>query len=385
MFYFIKNFSIKNLMVSVALAIFLILTLWWLFLNPFSNIDSLVHSKYIWGSFYQLIAIWGGVCGLLISRSLGGFRSFLGKSITLFSLGLLFQSLGQSVYSYYNLFSGVQAPYPSFGDIGYFGSVILYIFGVLYLIRVSGFKPSTNSLINKVQAIVIPLLMLVFSYHIFLQKYEFDWADKLKVFLDFGYPLGQAFYVSIALLVLFLSRKSLGGVLRKPVLLLVFALVVQYICDSNFLYHANAGTWYVGSLGDYLYAISYFIMTLAIIYMGITFQKIRSENSTASAVHPESNTSNDKLFNQILTEIIKRQARVGGNLAWEQARKVSGITIKNEATVDVTITGDPKEVIDELVYSYQNLFGDIAIEVSKNAVYYLIAELPKDQVPVSLK
>ena len=47
--------------------------------------------------------------------------------------------------------------------------------------------------------------------------------------------------------------------------------------------------------------------------------------------------------------------------------------------------GDPKKAIDQLVYNYKNLFGDLAVEVSKNAVYYLVAELPKDQVPDSLK
>lgn len=276
MFHYIRNFSIKNVMVNVAIVLFFILTLWWLFLNPFSNTEDLVHSKYIWGSFYQLIAIWGGVCGLFISRSLGGFRSFLGKSIILFSLGLLFQSLGQSFYSYYNLFVNVQAPYPSLGDIGFFGSIIFYIFGVIYLGRVSGVKVSLKSFHNKLQAVFLPLIMLLLSYLIFLKEYAFDWSDKLKILLDFGYPLGQAFYVSLVILVLILSRQVLGGLMKKPVTWFLVALIMQYISDFNFLYQAHRETWFVGGIGDFLYMFSYLLMTLSIVQIGYVLQSIKA-------------------------------------------------------------------------------------------------------------
>ena len=275
MFHYIRNFSIKNVMVNIAVALFLILTVWWFLLNPFSSDDSLVHSKYIWGSCYQIIAIWGGVCGLFISKSFGGFKSFLGKSLIFFSLGLLFQSLGQSFYSYYNLFANVQAPYPSFGDVGFFGSIIFYIFGVIYLARVSGVKFSLGFFHNKLQAVLIPLVMLILSYIIFLKDYMFDWSDKLKIFLDFGYPLGQAFYVSLAILTLILSRKILGGIMRKPIILFLIALIMQYVSDFNFLYQASHETWFVGGYGDFLYMFSYLLMTLSIVQIGYVLKSIR--------------------------------------------------------------------------------------------------------------
>jgi len=276
MFYFIKNFSIKNVMVNVAIVLFLLLTAWWIFLNPFSNNESLVHAKYIWGSSYQIIAIWGGICGLLVSRSFGGFRSFLGKSIILFSLGLLFQSLGQSFYSYYNLFSNVQAPYPSFGDVGFFGSIIFYIFGVIYLARVSGVKVSLEAFHNKLQAVLIPLVILFLSYIIFLKDYMFDWSAKLTIFLDFGYPLGQAFYLSLAILTLILSRKVLGGLMKKPIILFLFALIMQYISDFTFLYQAHREIWFVGGIGDFLYMFSYLLMTLSIVQVAYVLKSTKT-------------------------------------------------------------------------------------------------------------
>ena len=64
----------KNLMVNVVLVLFTVLTVWWLALNPLSVDPNLDHAKYIWGTFYQIIAIWGGILGIIISRSYGGIN-----------------------------------------------------------------------------------------------------------------------------------------------------------------------------------------------------------------------------------------------------------------------------------------------------------------------
>lgn len=265
---------LKKRMVQVDILLLVIVTVWWLLIKPFNG-DTIVDSKHLWSATYMFISILGGVFGLLISKYWGGYKSLIGKAILCFSIGLFLQSFGQLVYNYYTLFAKIETPYPSLGDLGYFGSIIAYIYGVALLGRVVGLKIFSKISIKQVLAIVLPLLMLIFSYLVFLKDYQFDWSKPLTVFLDFGYPLGQAVYVSIALLVLILSIKSLGGIMKKPILLLAFALIVQYVCDFNFLYQANHGSWYAGSWGDYLYAVSYFIMTLAIIYIGSTFFRIK--------------------------------------------------------------------------------------------------------------
>jgi hypothetical protein len=117
-------------------------------------------------------------------------------------------------------------------------------------------------------AIGIPLVLLITCYFIFLQGYQFDWTHKLKIFLDFGYPLGQAIYVSIALLAYFMSRNYFDGLLRRPVVFLIAALIFQYISDFTFLYQSNANTWYVGGMNDFFYFLSYTLMTLTLIYLG---------------------------------------------------------------------------------------------------------------------
>ena len=256
----IKNLKqfLKSKMVQVSILLFLIVTIWWLFIKPFDH-EAVVDSKHLWSATYMLISVLGGIFGLIISKYWGGHKSLIGKAILCFSIGLFLQSFGQLIYNYYTLFAKIEAPYPSFGDLGYFGSIPAYTYGVLLLGRAAGLKFSFKSFHNKILAILLPLLMLVFSYLFFLKDYQFDWSNPLTILLDFGYPLGQAIYVSIALLVFLASRRFLGGIMKKPVLLLLFALLVQYVCDFNFLYQANHGNWYAGDWGDYLYRFCFSI------------------------------------------------------------------------------------------------------------------------------
>ena len=191
-----------------------------------------------------------------------------------FSVGLLLQSLGQTIYSYYIYYERIDVPYPSLGDVGFFGTIPAYIYGVFLLARTSGAKISLKSFANKIWALIVPISMLMMSYIFFLKDYEFDWSQPLTIFLDFGYPLGQAIYVSLATLTLFLSIKVLGGVMKGPVLFLLFALIVQYLADYMFLYEVSHDSWRVGTENDLLYSFSYLLMGLALIYIGQVFKKI---------------------------------------------------------------------------------------------------------------
>lgn len=209
------------------------------------------------------------------SRVWGGFRSLIGRALMMFGLGLFFQVFGQIAYSYYIYVLHIDVPYPSLGDIGYFGSIPFYIYGVYLLTKVSGVKVGMRTLVNKAQAILIPVGMLIFSYVIFLRNYTFDFSNPLAVFLDFGYPLGQAIYVSIAILTYTLSRNILGGIMRKKILFLVFALVAQYLADYVFLFQVSTDTWRLGGFNEWMYLASYFLMTFAILQFKTAYDELK--------------------------------------------------------------------------------------------------------------
>jgi len=228
---------------------------------------------------YPWLSLMGGVFGLHAARQWGGLKSVLGKCLIFLAVGLLFQFFGQVAYAYYIYIQGIEVPYPSLGDIGYFGSVIFYIIGALYLGKVTGVKFRLKSYFVRFQAVIIPLVLLLLSYIFFLRGYELDSSQNLRTFLDFAYPFGQAIYVSIAISVILISRKILGGIMKGPIIFILISLLIQYACDFVFLYQASQGTWYVGGVNDFMYFVSYFFMTLSLIYIHATFKELESEQN----------------------------------------------------------------------------------------------------------
>lgn len=225
------------------------------------------------GSTYGLIALFGGIYGLFAAKSWGYLRSHFGKAIVFLSLGLLLTEFGQLVFTYLTIKHQI-IPYPSVADIGFFGAVLLYIVSVIFLFKGLG----VGSLVRKypIKAIIgvlVTLALLALPYILFFKEYEYS-ARWLTVFLDFGYPLGQAVFGSIALVILLMTGRSLGGVMRTPVLLLLFAFAIQYLADFNFLLRNAAGAGVNGDYGDYLYLLAYSVMAGGLIYLNYALSKV---------------------------------------------------------------------------------------------------------------
>lgn len=90
-----------------------------------------------------------------------------------------------------------------------------------------------------------------------------------------------------------------------------------------------------------------------------------------------------QVFSQIVEKIIEEQEAIIGPVAVEQAKQIRELAI-NWPEHDVDITGNPQQAIDELVEKYKELFGQIAVQVSREAAASFLAQLPADQQPKSL-
>src|SRR3989344_4625787 len=267
-----------NFAEKVTHLLFIVFSVWWVILYFYYE-AGLTQQNLYWAASYQAIALWGGIFGLFSSRRWGGYRSLMGRGIIYFSIGLLLQSFGQSAFSYYTTILGVDIPYPSIADIGYFGSAIFYILGIVSIAKVAGVGVRLQNLGGKALVLLIPVLILIFSYVFFLSSYTFDWSSPLRIFLDFGYPLGEALYVSMAILALILSRNILGGVMKNSLTFLMMALVMQYFAEFNFLYQAANGTWVNGGYGDFLYTSSYFFMAIGLAKIYRALKQLETEGA----------------------------------------------------------------------------------------------------------
>jgi len=258
----------KQRLAQIAMVMFVFFVTLWILLYFTVAKDNIGNQ--IFSATYGLMALYGAILGFKISKKWGLTKSLMGKSILMFSLGLLAQEFGQLTYSYYAYFAKIQIPYPSLGDVGYFGCIPLYILGIFYLGKAAGVNISLRSFQRKIEAVIIPFIILSYSYFVFLQGYQIDWSKPLTVFLDFGYPLGQAIYISIAILTILVTRGILGGIMKYKVLFIFFALLVQYFADYMYLYIAKAGTAYPGGPNDVIYLVAYFLMVLALLQLRVS-------------------------------------------------------------------------------------------------------------------
>lgn len=89
-------------------------------------------------------------------------------------------------------------------------------------------------------------------------------------------------------------------------------------------------------------------------------------------------------YDQFAIKIIEEQALIIGPVAWEQASKVTGLSI-DIATHKVSVEGNAKEILEKLVAQYEKLFGPASREVCRDAVRPLLSQVPDEEIPAVLK
>lgn len=90
------------------------------------------------------------------------------------------------------------------------------------------------------------------------------------------------------------------------------------------------------------------------------------------------------VYAQIAQKIIEHQETIIGPVAVEQATQVSGLKVDWANKHQVAVSGNEPAVIDKLVAQYKELFGQISVEVCKEAAATLTAQLTGDKLPKSL-
>lgn len=86
---------------------------------------------------------------------------------------------------------------------------------------------------------------------------------------------------------------------------------------------------------------------------------------------------------EAISRIIKEQQAIIGPVALDQAKKVSGLEVGG--VDDVKITGNKKEVLNNLVNQYAKLFGRASVEVCKEAFSAVSEKIPQTDIPDILK
>lgn len=90
------------------------------------------------------------------------------------------------------------------------------------------------------------------------------------------------------------------------------------------------------------------------------------------------------ILSKIAVRIIREQEVIIGPIALQEAKKVKGMKI-DTSSWQIFFSGDKKNVVNDLVRQYSRLFGRASEEVCRDAVRDLISDLPKQDIPSSLR
>lgn len=253
---------------KICLGFLFFLFVFWIAL--FSSSSKIGFYNYLYSFLFGLIPLVGGIIAMTRARVWGRFRSAVGKAVFFIGLGIFCWGFGEMIWSYYNFFLNVPAPYPSIADIGFAPSIFFYGLGAVYLSKATGAKFGLRNPYAKVFLVIAPVLILFVSYYVLViiaRGGVLVPPDEtpLKTFFDIAYPLGDFVSLTLAVLISGLSFRYLGGKYKFDIFAILSGLGVMFIADSVFSYTTTVGTFYNGNFGDLLLTVGVFLLTFGVL------------------------------------------------------------------------------------------------------------------------
>ncbi len=252
----------KNLLVYL-----IVLFVYWALINTTSYTTSFFN--YLYSFFLCLIPLYGGIIGISKSKIWGGMQSALGKAVFFISSGLISWGIGGLIWSYYNFFLKIPAPYPSWADIGFAPSIFLYGIGIVFLSKATGAGFGLKSKTAKFFTIIAPIIIFILSYYVLITIARngvliSNSNSLLKSILDIAYPLGDFISLTIAIIISGLSFKYIGGIYKFDVISILLGVGIMFLGDFSFSYTTTIGTYYNGNLSDLILTVGLFFFSFGI-------------------------------------------------------------------------------------------------------------------------
>lgn len=261
---------VKSKVTLVLVYFYVFMLVYWYFMN----LDGLQNTQvnFIFGFFLAFVPLIGAFCGFNVSRQWGFISSKLGKAVFYVSLGLFFWGLATLIFAYFNIVLQQDVPYPSLADVFYLLLYIFYTLGAYQLMHVVGAKQSVRSIHGKILLGLIPFLIFVLTYFLFIRDVALSYEQlNLEFILDLAYPFLDSILLCFALLTLVLSFGQLGGKYRFAIYILLIGFVVEYFADFGFSFTTSAETFFVGNWVDLLFLTSTFLVSYSVTLLSPKF------------------------------------------------------------------------------------------------------------------
>jgi hypothetical protein len=255
-----------NFYQKVCLGFLIVLVIFWM--GIFYSGTTNAFSNYLYSFLFGLIPLIGGFVAMFNSRLWG--RSAVGKAVFFIGLGLFLWGCGETIWSYYNFFLHIPAPYPSLADLGFAPSIFFYGLGTFYLSEATGARFGLRSMTAKIMTVIVSLVVFAVSYYVLVVVARGgvlipEGETTLKLILDIVYPVGDFIAFLLAVVISGLSFRYLGGRYAFDAVSIFLGLFVMFVADSVFSYTTTVGTYYNGNFGDMLLTLGLFFLTFGVL------------------------------------------------------------------------------------------------------------------------
>jgi hypothetical protein len=226
--------------------------------------------NYLYSFLFGLIPFFSGIIAMLSAQQWGGIKTAIGKAVFFIGLGIFLWGCGENIWSFYNFFMDIPAPYPSIADLGFAPSIFFYGLGAFYLSKVTGAKFGLRNVYAKIFIVIAPIILLALSYYVFIVVARAgvlipEGETILKAILDIAYPLGDFIAVTLVAVITGLSFKYMGGRYTLDIISILLGLTVMTAADFIFSYTTTVGTYYNGNIGDLMLTIGLFLLSFGVL------------------------------------------------------------------------------------------------------------------------
>ena len=195
----------------------------------------------------------------VIAFRLHGLTSLQGKALLLLSVGMFLWFMGESIWAFYEIVLGIDAPTASLADVVWFAAYPVIVAGIIF-----AWKILQRPIRKEMPKAVLSLLIFLASSAAFLSFIFSEQGWTLETFVSSGYVLGD--------MVLILSSIGLvlsmaGGKLARPWMIIAAGLILTAVADMAYsLITYETGMWL-----DLFWDASYLLLAYGFFYYRQTF------------------------------------------------------------------------------------------------------------------
>ena len=204
-------------------------------------------------------AVASGVAAISLALAARRSSGRLRAAWALFAAGAASWTVGEAIWSWYEVFQGIAVPFPSAADAGFLIAIPLGIAGVLT------FTSAPTRMATRGEALlsgaIVALSLLFVAWALGLRTvYDQSLQPVPATLIGLAYPVGDI--VTITVLLIAVRRATRAQVGRM--LLLIGGLASIAVADSAFTYLTASGTYgSIGSVLDIGWVVGYLLIALA--------------------------------------------------------------------------------------------------------------------------